>query len=95
MMLCWLYFHMCPALSIWFEHPELPLLFLIACICSLYLVQNARPVCPKYFSGQFMHFIWQMPVFSYLSICEWGFTVFCIVFCVQNTIFICVSLKSL
>jgi hypothetical protein len=27
----------CPVLSIWFEYPELLLLFLIACICSLYL----------------------------------------------------------
>jgi hypothetical protein len=29
----------------WFEYPELPLLFLIACICYLYLVRNFLPVC--------------------------------------------------
>jgi hypothetical protein len=35
-----------------------------------------------------------MPLFSYLSVCEWGFMLFCIVFCVRNAIFICFSLKS-
>jgi hypothetical protein len=30
--------------SIWLEYPELPLLFLMACICSLYLVLNVLPV---------------------------------------------------
>jgi hypothetical protein len=36
----------------WFEYPELQFLLLIACICSLYLVWNARPVCPMYLSWQ-------------------------------------------
>jgi hypothetical protein len=40
--------------SMWFEYPEFPLLLLIACICSLYLVWNTRPVCPMCFSGQYM-----------------------------------------
>jgi hypothetical protein len=47
-----------PALSMWFEYPELLLLFLISCICSLYLVCEIRPVCPTYFCGKSMHFIW-------------------------------------
>jgi hypothetical protein len=41
-----------PVFNMWFEYPELLLLFLIACICSLYLVLNVRPVCPIYFNGQ-------------------------------------------
>jgi hypothetical protein len=47
-----------PVLDMWFEYPELLLLFLIARICSLHLVCKVRPVCPTYFSGQSMHFIW-------------------------------------
>jgi hypothetical protein len=34
-----------------------------------------------------------MPLISYLSICEYGFTMFCIVFHVRNVTFVCVSLK--
>jgi hypothetical protein len=30
--------YVCPVLSIWFEYPELLLLFQISCICPLYLV---------------------------------------------------------
>jgi hypothetical protein len=33
-------------------------------ICSLYLVLNGRPVCPMYFVGQLMHFIWYTPFLS-------------------------------
>jgi hypothetical protein len=36
--------------TMWFEYPELLLLFLIACICSLYLVRNAVPVFLTYLS---------------------------------------------
>jgi hypothetical protein len=32
--------------------------------------------------------------FSYLSVCVYGFNMFCMVFFVLNAIFICVSLKS-
>jgi hypothetical protein len=46
----------------------LSLLFLIACICSLYLMLNIFPVWPMYFSGQSRHFIWSMPLLLYLSI---------------------------
>jgi hypothetical protein len=49
--------YVCPVFNTWFEYPELPLLLLIACICSLYLVWDARPVCPIYLSGQSRHFI--------------------------------------
>jgi hypothetical protein len=55
---------------------------------------NARPVCPKYFSGQSRYFIWYMPLFPYLFVCVGSFTMFCIVFRVLNAIFIPVSLKS-
>jgi hypothetical protein len=47
-----------PVFNMWFQYPELLLLFLIACIRSLYLVWNILPVCPMYFSGQSRHFIW-------------------------------------
>jgi hypothetical protein len=60
----------------------------------LYLVLNVRPVCPIYFTGQSMHFICYMPLFSYSSRCMRGFTKFCIVLLVQNAILIFVSLKS-
>jgi hypothetical protein len=42
----------CPVFNICFEYLELPLLFLTACICSLYLVWNVRSVCPRHFSVQ-------------------------------------------
>jgi hypothetical protein len=44
--------YLCPVFNMLFEYPELLLLFLIACTCSLYLVWSALPVCPMYFSGQ-------------------------------------------
>jgi hypothetical protein len=78
----------CPVFNIRFKYPELPLLFLIACMCSLYLVRNVWLVCLMYFSGQSIHFIWYTSLFSYLSICRWGFTMFCIVFLVWNAAFI-------
>jgi hypothetical protein len=69
--------------------PDLLLLFLIACMCYLYLVWNVRPLCPMYFRGQSVHLISYTPLFSYPRICGWGFTMFCIVFLVRNAIFIC------
>jgi hypothetical protein len=60
----------------------------------VYLVWKVRPVCPMYFRGQTIHFIWHMTLFSYLSICEWGSTMFCIVFLIRNATFICDSLKN-
>jgi hypothetical protein len=63
--------HVCPVFTIRLEYPDYSLLFLIACICSLYLDLNVLPVWPMYFSGQSMHFIWQMA----LLLCEWGFNV--------------------
>jgi hypothetical protein len=69
-------------------------LFFMSLICSLYLVLNGCPVCPMYFIGQLMHFIWYTPSFSYLSVCVYGFNMFCMVFFVLNAIFIYVSLKS-
>jgi hypothetical protein len=50
--------YLCPVFSMWFEYPELPLLFFIADMCSLYLVWNALPVWSMYFSGQSRHFSW-------------------------------------
>jgi hypothetical protein len=35
-----------------------------------------------------------MPLLPYLSVWDWGFILFCIVFRVQNAIFTCVSLRS-
>jgi hypothetical protein len=52
------------------------------------------PVCLMYFIGQLMHFFWYTPFFSYLSVCVYGFNMFCMVFFVLNAISICVSLKS-
>jgi hypothetical protein len=47
-----------PAFNMWFEQPDLLLLFLTTYICSLYLVWNSLLVCPTYFRGQTKHFIW-------------------------------------
>jgi hypothetical protein len=55
---------------------------------------NALPVYPMYFNGQSRHFIWYMQHFYYLSRCEYGFIMFCIVFRVLNAIFIDISSKS-
>jgi hypothetical protein len=38
--------YLCPVFNTWFEYPQL-LLFLNACIFSLYLVWNALSVCPR------------------------------------------------
>jgi hypothetical protein len=84
-----------PVFSVWFEYPELLLLLLMSWICSLYLLLNVRPLCPMYFSVQSRRFIWWMPLLLYLSVCAWGFNIFCIVFCVRKAIFIRVSWKSL
>jgi hypothetical protein len=83
--------HLCPVFHMWLEYPELLLLFLIACMCSLYLVWKVLPVCPMYLSGQSKHFIWYMPLLLYLSFCGHCPTMFCIVFRVLNAIFILVS----
>jgi hypothetical protein len=55
--------YLCSVFNICFEYPELPLLFLIAWTCSLYLVLNVRPVCPIHFNGQSMHLILYTPLF--------------------------------
>jgi hypothetical protein len=72
--------YVCPVFNIWFEYRELPFLLLIANICSLYLVWNVLPVCPMYFNGKSRYLICYMPLFSYLSVCEYGFIVLCSVF---------------
>jgi hypothetical protein len=69
------------------------LLFLIAWICSLYLVRNALPVCPMYLSGQSKQFIWKTLLSFYLSFCGLSFAMFRIVFCILNAIFLWVSLN--
>jgi hypothetical protein len=45
------------------------LLFWIACICYLYLVWNVRPVCPTYFNGKSMYFIWYILFFVPFAMC--------------------------
>jgi hypothetical protein len=50
--------YLCPVFSIWLEYSELPLIFLVTCICSLYIVLNVLPGWSIYFSGQSRHFIW-------------------------------------
>jgi hypothetical protein len=86
--------YLCPVFNMWFEYRELLLLFLNACMCSLYLVRNVLPVCLMYVSGQSMHFIWQIPLSLYLSVRGCCFSMFCIVICVMNAIFIRVSLHN-
>jgi hypothetical protein len=79
--------------NIWFQSPELPLLFLTGCICSLYLAWNARPVAlcalvgNPYISFGIRHFF-RTHLFA-------GEALLGIVFFVRNAIFIFVSLKSL
>jgi hypothetical protein len=66
----------------WVEYWELLLLFLIACMCSLYLVWNALPICSTYFCRQSNHFIWQtcfryiFPFVIVVSLCFVLFFVF-------------------
>jgi hypothetical protein len=74
----------CPVFHIWFEYPELQLVFLIACNCSLYLVRNVRPVCPMCFSGQYTRFMWLL----HLSVRGCCFIRLFIVFCFLNGIFL-------
>jgi hypothetical protein len=50
--------YVCPVFSMWFEYPDLLLLFLMVSMCSLNLILNVLPVCPMYFSGQSRHLIW-------------------------------------
>jgi hypothetical protein len=84
-----------PDFSMWYEYPQLLLLFLVAWSCSLYLIISVLPVCRMYFSGQCRHFIWQTPHLLCLSVCSWDFNIFCAVFSVRKAIFIRVSWKSL
>jgi hypothetical protein len=79
-----------PVSDILLEYPELLLLFLIARICSLYLILKVLPVWPIYFNGQSRHLIWYMPLL-YLSVLMWCLSIFSSVFCVLS----CVSLKIL
>jgi hypothetical protein len=92
---CRLYSRMCAPCSICaLNIPNYCYCFLLPVMCSLYLVLNVRPVCPIYFNGQSIHFIWCTPLVSYSSYCRRGFTKFCMVFFVRNAILIFVSLKS-
>jgi hypothetical protein len=63
-----LYF--CPVFNMCFEYPELLLLFLIACICSLYLVWNVLLVCPMYLSGHFRHYLLTYGAEPFLRSCQ-------------------------
>jgi hypothetical protein len=81
--------HVCPVLNIWFEYPELSLLFLVARICSLHLVWNVLPVCPTYFSGQSRHFVWQMPLFLFISIWMGFYYVLYCVLCSECYFYFC------
>jgi hypothetical protein len=42
-----------------------------ACICSLYLVLNVRPVCPLHFSGQSMCVLYNIQFQCFFFICYW------------------------
>jgi hypothetical protein len=68
--------YVCPVFCIWFEYPEFPLLFLIACTRSLYLVWHVLCVCPMYFNRESMQFFWYMPLFSCIFVCEYGLIMF-------------------
>jgi hypothetical protein len=75
--------------SMWFPYPELPLMFLMAWMCSLHLILNILPVCIL------KHFIWYMS-FCYIYLFAYGAcNIFCILFCIQTATFIRVLLKSL
>jgi hypothetical protein len=83
--------YVCPVFNMWFEYPELPLLLLIACICSLYLVWNARPACPMYLSEQSRHFIWYMPLF--ICLCGGFYRVLYCISCSECYFYFCISKK--
>jgi hypothetical protein len=86
--------YVCPTFYTWLECYELLLLFLIAYICSLYLVWNILPVCPMYFNGQYRHFIRQMSLLLYLSVRGWFYYV---LYCVLRSecYFICIPFNNL
>jgi hypothetical protein len=42
--------------NMWFEYPELKLLFLMTYMCSLYVVLNILPFCPVYFNEKSRQF---------------------------------------
>jgi hypothetical protein len=81
-------------IRIWLAHSELLLLFLIACICSLYPMWNILLACPIHFSGQSRTYIWYIPRLLYLSLRGCCFSMFSVVFLILNTIFICMSLNT-
>jgi hypothetical protein len=82
LMVCVIGPYLCPMCNMWVEYWELLLLFLIACLCSLYLVWNALPICSTYFCRQFNHFVWQTcfryicPFVGVVSLCFVLFFVF-------------------
>jgi hypothetical protein len=64
------------------------------CLYMLFIRSLKRSArMPYVFQWANHNFIWYMPLFSYLSICGWWFTVFCIVILVRNATFICASLR--
>jgi hypothetical protein len=64
------------------------------CLHMFFMSSVKFSVCPMYFNGQSRHFLRYMPNFSCLSVCEYGFIMFCIAFCVLNALLSGVSLKS-
>jgi hypothetical protein len=79
-------------LSIWFKYPELWLIFLIVCICSLHLVWK--------FDLFALHILVGNPCISFdkcKSFCTYLFVsevllccIICIMFCIWKAIFVCV-----
>jgi hypothetical protein len=56
------------------------------CFCFFYIAWQYRADCPTYLSEQ-----WSVPISSYLSICKYGFIIYCNVYRFREAAFICVS----
>jgi hypothetical protein len=69
----------CPIFNMWFRYPELLLLLLISCVCSLYLVLNVLPVCPNEVHGLSNEIDWTLKRFNKQRQCNKSNTVHIII----------------
>jgi hypothetical protein len=86
--------YLCPLFNVWFEDPELLLLFLIACIHSSCLVWNSLLFVLHVWEGSVSISFGRCHFFLYISVRGCCLTRFCIVFCLLNDIFILVALNN-
>jgi hypothetical protein len=84
--------YVCTVFNMWFEYPELPLLFLIAYMVFISFMECSTCLSYVFYCAvQAFHLVYA--TFFHIYLFVWGgFTMFCIVFRVLNAIFISVSI---